>query len=197
MDITFRIAILVLTSIALGVSVYFRTKAMRGSPDKLDRTQEGVPQMILLRIAGLAVWVSVLLYIINPAWIAFASVPLPDWARWLGLALSTAALPLLIWMFRSLGGNITDTVDTRKNATLVTRGPYRWIRHPLYSFGTLFFLGIILMAANWLIALCGGIALTMLALRTPREEAQLVEKFGDEYRGYMAHTGRYLPKLTH
>lgn len=195
-DTIFRILILVLMVTAMGVSAYFRRRAARIGGDKMDRTQEGVSLMIVLRVAGLGVWLSVLAYVINPAWIAFASMPLPDAARWFGFALSVMALPLMVWMFRSLGNNITDTVQTRQNAQLVMRGPYRWIRHPLYSFGTLFFVGLMLMAANWLTVLFGVIALSLLLLRTPKEEEMLVEKFGEAYRNYMAYTGRFVPRVT-
>jgi protein-S-isoprenylcysteine O-methyltransferase Ste14 len=98
-------------------------------------------------------------------------------------------------MFSSLGRNITDTVAIRKEHTLVTHGPYRWIRHPLYSFGFLLFVGFTLLTANWFIGLTGVCALTLLALRTPIEEAKLIEQFGDAYREYMKRTGRFLPRL--
>jgi protein-S-isoprenylcysteine O-methyltransferase Ste14 len=192
-DNIFRILTLLLMATAVTISVYFRRRAQRTGADKIDRTQEGVPLMLVLRVAGFGVWLSILLYIINPEWLAFAALPFPDWLRWFGFALSVIALPLMVWMFRSLGNNITDTVQTRANAHLVVRGPYKWIRHPLYSFGALFFIGLMLMIANWLIILLGTVALGMLIIRTPNEEAHLVEKFGDEYRSYMAHTARFIP----
>jgi len=40
---------------------------------------------------------------------------------------------LLIWTLRTLGANLTDTVITRKEHTLVTSGPYRWVPHPFYD----------------------------------------------------------------
>jgi protein-S-isoprenylcysteine O-methyltransferase Ste14 len=189
----FRILALLLVVAALTISAYFRRRAQKAGGDKIDRTQEGVPLMLVLRVAGFGVWLSIILYIINPEWLSFAALPFPDWLRWLGFALSVIALPLIVWMFRSLGNNITDTVQTRETAHLVVRGPYKWIRHPLYSFGTLFVVGLMLMLANWLIILLGAIALVLLILRTPNEEAHLVEKFGDEYRTYMAHTARFIP----
>lgn len=196
-DTIFRVLILGLTVVALVISAYYRRRAARAGNDKIDRAQEGIALMIILRAAGLGAWLSVFLYVINPALISFAAIPLPEWLRWFGFALSVAALPLMIWMFRSLGNNITDSVVTRKDAQLVTRGPYRWIRHPLYTFGAMFFAGFFLMSANLLILFFGGIALTMLMLRTPKEEARLIEKFGEEYREYMRHTGRFVPRVIH
>lgn len=195
-DIIFRILILAVILSAFGVSAYFRSRAARTGGDKIDRTQEGVPIMIVLRVTGLGVWLCVLAYVINPDWIAFAALPIPDAARWFGFGLCIIALPLLIWMFRSLGNNITDTVQTRQNAQLVVRGPYRWIRHPLYSFGAIFFAGLMFMTANALIIFLGVVALTMLILRTPNEEARLVGKFGASYREYMRRTGRFVPRMT-
>ena len=64
-------------------------------------------------------------FLIDPSWMAWASFQLPNWARWCGVGLAGGAGALLIWTFRSLGHNLTDTVVTRRNATLVTHGPYR------------------------------------------------------------------------
>ena len=52
-----------------------------------------------------------------------------------------------------------------------------------------------MMADNWFIALLGVLAFIAMATRTSKEEANLIEKFGDEYRVYMQRTGRFLPKV--
>lgn len=196
LDDFFRLVLLVLLVAMFAVSITFRRRANRKGNEQVDRTQEGVPLMFALRILGFGTWLLVLLYLINPAWLAFSTMPLPVWTRWLGLALSAAAVPLLIWMFRSLGDNITDTVVTRDKAQLVTRGPYRYIRHPLYSFGALFFAGVVLLTGSALILLLGAATFGLLALRTPNEEARLIDRFGDEYRSYMRRTGRFVPRLS-
>ncbi|RIL12128.1 isoprenylcysteine carboxylmethyltransferase family protein, partial [bacterium] len=83
---------------------------------------------------------------------------------------------------------------TRRHHTLVTTGPYRWVRHPLYSVGVLFMLGLSTLLGSWLIPVLAIPAMAGLMLRTPAEEAGLVARFGDGYRAYMARTGRYLPR---
>ena len=50
-------------------------------------------------------------------------------------------------------------------------------------------------ADNWLIASLGLLTFIVMAIRTPKEEANLIEKFGDDYRNYMKRTGRFFPKL--
>jgi len=197
-ETTFQITGLVLFAMVVSVSGYFRRRAAKAGAkagDKINWRGEGVAIMVLLRIFGFAMWLSLLAYLINPRWMAWSALPLPAWLRWVGVAMVAAAIPLMLWMFRSLGRNVTDTVAIRREHTLVTHGPYRWIRHPMYSFGFLGFIGFNLLAANWFMAAASVLALIMLALRTPIEEARLIEQFGDEYREYMKRTGRFLPRL--
>ena len=108
-----------------------------------------------------------------------------------------AVPPLLFWTFHSLGKNLTDTVVTRREHTLVTHGPYRWVRHPFYDVVFLWGLSLSLLTANWLLALLGFSAFAMMVVRTRIEEEKLVERFGDDYRSYMERTGRFLPRVTH
>jgi protein-S-isoprenylcysteine O-methyltransferase Ste14 len=44
-------------------------------------------------------------------------------------------LPAALWVFSALGRNVSETVLTKGDHELVTAGPYRWIRHPLYTTG--------------------------------------------------------------
>jgi protein-S-isoprenylcysteine O-methyltransferase Ste14 len=125
----------------------------------------------------------------------WSQVELPGWLRWAGGILMLGCVPLIYWLFSSLGKNVTQTVAIRKEHSLVRSGPYRWIRHPLYSVGTLLFVSFSLLAANWFIALVIAAGFKILSHRTSIEEARLVEKFGDDYRRYMQTTGRYLPKF--
>ncbi len=101
---------------------------------------------------------------------------------------------LLVVTFRTLGKNLTDTVVTRAEHTLVTRGPYRWVRHPCYLATALAVVANSLVTANWFLALTGGIVFGLLVLRTRIEEEKLIERFGEDYKEYMKRTGRFLPR---
>jgi protein-S-isoprenylcysteine O-methyltransferase Ste14 len=191
----FRIIAILLFLSGTSVSLYYRRKADRTSGEAISLRKEGWPVLIALRLSGLGLWVSVIAYMLNPGWMSWASLPLPVWVRWGAVGLAAVAWALTVWMFRSLGNNITPTVVTRREHKLVTAGPYRWIRHPLYTFATSFYVSLGLIAANWLIPLLAGLIFILLAVRTPNEEQKLVEKFGDEYRRYMERTGRFLPRL--
>ena len=126
---------------------------------------------------------------------SWSKLELPEWARWLGVGIGIICVFGIYWLFSNIGSGITPTSATRTDHKLVTNGPYRWIRHPLYTFGSSMFVAFGMMADNWFVALLGVLAFIGMAIRTPKEEANLIEKFGDEYREYMKRTGRFLPRL--
>ena len=133
--------------------------------ESLDRRQEGLFILATLRPLGAVFWFGALAWMINPGWMAWASVSLPFWSRWVGVGALLAGVALLVWTFRSLGANLTDTVVTRKKHTLVVHGPYRWIRHPLYSAAGMFIPALSLIAANWFFFVFGIALLCVLVLR--------------------------------
>jgi protein-S-isoprenylcysteine O-methyltransferase Ste14 len=176
------------------IIVYHRIRAHR-SDESLDRREEGLFILATLRPIAFVFFISLAIYLVNPARMAWSAVALPTWLRWSGLAMIAAAGALLFWTLHTLGMNLTDTVVTRKAHTLVVKGPYRWVRHPFYDTGALLLLAISLVAANWFMLVTGAIVFTLLAVRARREEDRLVARFGDDYRGYMARTNRFLPML--
>jgi protein-S-isoprenylcysteine O-methyltransferase Ste14 len=192
---TFRNIAVLNIAVCLPIGLYFRirSQAMR---EKLDRKQEGVFILVGLRLCLLLAGAVFAAYLIDPALVSWSSLDLPEWPRWVGASLGLVVVPpLLFWTFHSLGRNLTDTVVTRREHTLVTHGPYRWVRHPFYGVVLLWGLSMSLLTANWLIAVLGLAAIAMLVRRTTIEEAKLTERFGDEYRSYAAKTGRFFPRL--
>jgi protein-S-isoprenylcysteine O-methyltransferase Ste14 len=190
----FRIALLTILILTMVVGGYHRWQAAK-SGDRISRKEEGLLLAVSLRLAGLCVWIATLAYLIDPAGMRWAELPLPSWLRWLGAVFGVLGFALMFWTLTNLGKNLTDTVVTRAHATLVTTGPYRWIRHPFYVTVLLLVLAVTLLAANWFIGLCGLVVFVSQVIRTPIEERKLIEKFGDQYRGYMATAGKFFPKI--
>lgn len=191
----FRILAAMILFTSIGISGYHRRKADRDSGESVSRKADGTAMMMVIRIFGLVLWFSPLAYLINPGWMAWSKIGLPDPVRWAGVALGLLCVGGVYWLFSSIGTGITPVSATRREHQLVTHGIYRYIRHPLYTFGSSLFIALGLMADNWFIALAGVLAFIVMAIRTPKEEANLIEKFGDEYREYMQRTGRFLPRL--
>jgi protein-S-isoprenylcysteine O-methyltransferase Ste14 len=141
-----------------------------------------------------AAWV---LYMIYPDWMARFTLLLPTLTRWVGVGIAVISLPLLLWAQHALGEQYSRVLRLRREHALVTSGPYHWIRHPMYTAGSLFMLGVAVESSNWLVTpamIAGGI---LLLTRAGWEESMLLERFGEEYRTYMSHTGRFLPRLKH
>jgi protein-S-isoprenylcysteine O-methyltransferase Ste14 len=191
----FRILAALILFTSIGISSYFRRKADKDSGEKISRKVDGTVFMNIVKIGGLILWLSPLVYLINPAWMAWSKLGLPEWARGIGVGLGVLCTLGIYWLFSNIGSGITPTSATRKDHQLVTSGPYRWVRHPLYTVGSSMFIAFGLIADNWFIAALGILAFIAMAVRTPKEEANLIEKFGDEYREYMKRTGRFFPKL--
>jgi protein-S-isoprenylcysteine O-methyltransferase Ste14 len=192
-EFTFRWLVVLGVLIVMPVAAYFRLKAHTREP--LDRRQEGLFILFTLRPIGLVLWVGVFAYMINPASMAWSSLSLPAPVRWSGMAIWALGLMLLIWTLKNLGKNLTDTVVTRRQHTLVTGGPYRWVRHPFYDAVALFLLSLSLLAANWFILVAGALVFALLAIRTASEERYLLARFGEPYRRYLAQTGKFLPRI--
>ena len=194
-EATFRLIAIISLAVTLPIGLYHRIRS-QATREKLARRQEGIFIMIGLRLCGLLGWIALAAYLINPSWMAWSSVASPNWLRWIGAFLALFVVPpLLFWTFRSLGKNLTDTVVTRREHTLVTHGPYRWVRHPFYDVVFLWILSMSLLISNWLMALLGVSAFAMMVVRTRIEEEKLIEIFEDEYRAYISRTGKFLPHL--
>lgn len=90
---------------------------------------------------------------------------------------------LLLWAHRTLGRNLSAPGVVEEKQALVSTGPYKWVRHPMYTVLFLFGIAYFLISANWLIGVVWlswiiGTVVSMIR----DEEAALIEKFSDEYR---------------
>ena len=176
------------------MSGYFRHRA-RKTGGVIPRAREGRASLSLRLLFAAPLYLSVFAYMLNPNWMAWSSIPLPRWLRWAGAAVGFGMLPLLYWVLRTLGNNISATFLTKENQAVVTHGPYRWVRHPLYTVATITFTSLGILASNWFIMTMALIIITGISVVViPKEEAQLIQKFGSEYREYMTRTGRFAPR---
>jgi protein-S-isoprenylcysteine O-methyltransferase Ste14 len=194
--VLFRWLALTVLLATLGISAYFRRRA-RVEREVIPRGREGGVWLGARMLAGLALLATILGHILAPGSIAWASFSPPAWLPWIGVALGAATVPLAHWVFASIGPNVSETVLTKRDHQLVTSGPYRWVRHPLYATASMLLLALALMLASWLLLLCVLLAVVLVRVFViPVEERFLVEKFGDDYRAYMRRTGRLLPRVT-
>ena len=152
-------------AIIIPAGMYHRVKS-QASGERLDRRQEGLFVLATLRPLVLASMLGLIAYTINSASMAWSAVSLPAWVRWPGVGVCAVGSSLLIWTMHTLGKNLTDTVVTRKDHTLVTGGPYRFVRHPFYCAFILAVLANSTVPANWFILLTGVSAWLVMVFRT-------------------------------
>ncbi|MGH6763707.1 MAG: protein-S-isoprenylcysteine O-methyltransferase [Phyllobacterium sp.] len=127
---------------------------------------------------------------------AAADYPARIWAVAVGTVLVIAAM----WVFRrthkALGRNWSITLEIRDKHELVCRGPYAFVRHPMYTSFLLMGLGQAFLLSNWVAGLAGLVGFAVLFfLRVDKEERMMLEVFGPQYRAYMERTKRIIPYL--
>jgi protein-S-isoprenylcysteine O-methyltransferase Ste14 len=112
-----------------------------------------------------------------------------------GIALSAVGLAGFIWSKISLAEEYSPCFDSMKPRTIVERGPYRLVRHPIYSSNILLLAGLTLATGSaWL--LLNTLLLIGFYGHTARlEERELKEQF-PAYRSYVARTWRFVPFVT-
>lgn len=194
-ELLFRVLFALVFVALFFVSSYYRRRA-RIEGGTIARRAEGGLALFLRLCLALPLLLAILLYVFAPDWLAWAALSLPLWVRWVAALVALACIPLSVWVFRSIGKNISETVLTKKDHQLVTAGPYRYIRHPLYTFALLAFFALGVMASNWLLpvlALIGALVFRFVVI--PKEEANLIEAFGPAYEAYRQTTGAMLPRL--
>ncbi len=142
-------------------------------------------------------WVAApIVYVLAPRWLDWASSGMPLFLRWIGIGLGVLGIVFLVWVHWTLGRNWNVPGVVEERQVLVTEGPYQWLRHPMYSAFAIIALAYWLITTNWFIALMGLTYWIIVVARVDMEEAALIEKFGDAYRQYRNHTGRFLPRIS-
>ncbi|RWM06230.1 isoprenylcysteine carboxylmethyltransferase family protein [Mesorhizobium sp.] len=109
-----------------------------------------------------------------------------------GVVLAVAGMFLLVWARQTLGRNWSQTVSAKQDHELVTSGPYRRLRHPMYTGGLLACIGSAIVVGGpfvFLLLLLGAIFIW----RVGAEDRLLARQFPDEFPGYASRTNALIP----
>ena len=112
-----------------------------------------------------------------------------------GIALTVAGYAATIWCYVIMGNAWRIGINRQEKNQLVTAGPYRWIRHPIYAFQTMMLLGAVLLLPTICSVAIIFLHLFFVLIKAKDEEAYLLTVHGEVYREFMAKTGRLLPKF--
>jgi len=143
----------------------------------------------LLGFAGFLLWIP------NSPIPALGTRVLPPaaWPFWLGAALTLAGLLFTVWARVHLGRNWSATITIKQDHTLITSGPYRLVRHPIYTGLLLAFVGFALARGDWRGVLAVSIAFCALWRKLRIEERWMREQFGGAYEEYSGRVAALIP----
>lgn len=194
-EVFFRAFFILALMAMMAIRVYYQSKVLR---DKGEiEFKEGNVSLIAGSIAALTTIVFGTEYIFFPGYFSFAYVlHYPEWLRWLGGVALAGGMMLLGVSHHHLGRSFHSLVVTKENQVLVETGPYRWIRHPIYTAYLMNYIGGGLLSSNLILTIVPATMYAILvAVRIGKEEEVLGERFGQEYIEYVERTGRLIPRI--
>lgn len=192
-ELMLRLMVLLLLGCTFLISGLYRKK-VRDEKEFIKQQEDGSLVLALRLAAATPLLLMTILNIFVPEWMMWSKVNLPNWLRIVGISLTLVSVLWLWWVFHTIGSNVSETVLTKDSLVMVTSGPYRWIRHPLYAGALLFIFSLSLVFEDWVIfffSLAGLLAFRLLII--PAEEEQLLKAFGEDYECYQGRTGALLP----
>jgi len=187
----FHRSFIILFSVLMGIRTYYHRRSV-----KYGGKAEFKEKRFLRLVFGIPLAYFVVRYAINPQYLGWGEMNIAPWLQWLGWSLGIMSVILTFWVHRHLGINFSSVLHVREKHTLITSGPYKWVRHPMYTALFISFLANWLLTKNWVIGAIPLIALVVVIVyRIKKEESLMLRTFGEEYRNYMSSTGRFLPKV--
>lgn len=155
--------------------------------------RRGAREAFVLILAWLGSTILPLIWVFSSLF-SFADYPLDAVSYSLGVVVAILGLWLFWRSHVELGKNWSITLDVREGHQLVTAGLYQYMRHPMYTSIFLYALAQALVVPNWIVGPANLVAfLILFALRVGNEEQMMIDKFGQQYRDYMAKTKRLIP----
>jgi protein-S-isoprenylcysteine O-methyltransferase Ste14 len=112
-----------------------------------------------------------------------------------GLALIAAGYAGTLWCYAVMGSAWRIGINRLDQGKLVTHGPFRRVRHPIYLFQIVMLIGICLLLPTALSLVILAIHFVCVVVKSGDEEAHLENVFGAAYRDYKTRSGRLFPKM--
>ncbi|MGA9342256.1 MAG: isoprenylcysteine carboxylmethyltransferase family protein [Rhodanobacteraceae bacterium] len=114
---------------------------------------------------------------------------------WIGLALTIGGLAFAVWARLYIGSNWSASVQVKADHQLVRTGPYRFVRHPIYTGMLAAFLGSGLAIDEWRGLVAFVVVLAGFWYKLKLEERWMIQTFGEAYIEYRKHTSALVPGI--
>jgi protein-S-isoprenylcysteine O-methyltransferase Ste14 len=170
--------------------LYWNAAAKNSSPAKVSESRKS------RRVHELLLNTALLLVVLPVPGLRQRFLPDALYVVWTGLSIQTAALALGIWARRVLGRHWSGEITIKVDHQLIRSGPYRWVRHPIYTAWLGMFAGTALVSGQIHAALGFSMAAFAYWRKIRLEEANLKNAFGPEYDAYRRETWALVPWLV-
>jgi protein-S-isoprenylcysteine O-methyltransferase Ste14 len=177
----------------VGLAVVWLITGLRGVK-QVQEWQRPLPRILHMLALGVAFG---LMFdaAIPVRWLQLRVLPHTEFVAWLAFAVAFAGVALAVWARLVLGGNWSGSVALKQGHALIQAGPYRRVRHPIYSGLVLAMLGTAI-ALGEIRGFCAAAVMLVAFLIKARSEDNLMQRtFGAEHDAYRATTGVLLPRL--
>jgi protein-S-isoprenylcysteine O-methyltransferase Ste14 len=119
---------------------------------------------------------------------------LPDWSYYLGWVIGVVGLALFVWGSSTLGRYYSPDVVIYQAHQLQEKGPYRFVRHPIYAGIFLSLVGVGFLVQSWIAVVFMVVVVgSVFGHRITVEEKVLVNEFGEQYTSYSRRVKRLVP----
>jgi protein-S-isoprenylcysteine O-methyltransferase Ste14 len=129
-----------------------------------------------------------------PPWLQIVPSLLHPVGFALGILMTAAGYAGTLWCYAAMGDTWRIGINRREKNPLVTRGPYRVVRHPIYLFQIVILAGVLLLLPTVLSVSVLVIHFLCVLAKASDEESHLLTVHSGEYRDYLSRTGRLFPK---
>jgi protein-S-isoprenylcysteine O-methyltransferase Ste14 len=164
----------------------------------LGTKKTAVSESAWFRVLRLGILGITFLLLLSPwlrvGWLGRRFLPDSAVARTLGVTLTAAGLLLCIWARRTLSERWSDKVALKVDHQLIRRGPYAYLRHPIYSGVLLAIAGTALAIGEWRGLIAFFLLGTNYFVKAKREEWILAARFGDSFTEYKRQAGFLAPR---
>jgi len=191
-EFLFRLMIIGTYAVFAAIRIRYRIPASKRERDKYP------PSKIALGVLSIGIigyFLTLILYTFYMPIILMFNLSIPSIIRWLGVLLAIIFIPILYWVHSTLDKQFSADLSIKKDHNLIEVGPYRKVRHPMYTVFIIFTISIALISANLTCIIFSLLISISFPSIIKSEELMLIDAFGDEYRSYMERTGRFFPPL--
>ena len=204
MNLSFRLSFIALWALLGVVRGYYgrKTKTHTTIADVKEKLKTAIAEedmgtgfKIITAIITIIGSAGLVLYLLSPPWWTWTFIPLGEWIQWSGIIIALFPIFFLIWVHRHLDKQWSIALELQEDHKLITTGPYRYVRHPMYLGIFTYTIGLMMISLDVLVILFFAFTIWVNYRRIPREEQMLIQKFGDEYLEYIKRSGRLLPQL--